>query len=76
MKGEFYSTIHDIVSQQEAWDMIIFGEDFQAELFSKHGEEYTHEELVGMRDAWKRQGISHYEGFFLRSDGMVELEEV
>jgi len=76
MKGEFYDTIHDIVSQQEAWDMILFGEDFQAELTLKHGEEYTYEELESMQKEWKTQGISHYEGFFLRSDGMVELEEV
>jgi len=75
MRGEFYNSIHDIVSQDEAWDMILFGEDFLSELRGKYGDDYQHVHVESQKEEWKAQGISHYEGFFLRSDGMVELAE-
>jgi len=75
MRGEFYNSIHDIVSQQDAWDMILCGDDFMMEAYLKHGYGVTDEQIEDLEKHWQNAGISHYEGFFLRSDGMVELAE-
>ena len=75
MKGEFYDTV-EIVSKEDAWDAIIdyHLDDIISEMDQLDTSMSDSEKWNITLSNWYDQGISHYEGWYLRKDGRVERE--
>ena len=85
MKGELYSEISEIISQKDAWSRIIGSVEFDTELYQiiEDAEDEnedclsdsTESEIAKKLEAtWRKNGISAHFGYYLRKDGMVEVE--
>ena len=85
MKGEHYDEISEIISQKDAWSRIIGSVEFDTELYQiiedaedEKGDvlsDSAESEIAEKQEAtWRKNGISAHFGYYLRKDGMVEVE--
>lgn len=74
-EGEYYDRISKIVTQDEAWDIILSSDAFKEELKERMEEiDNSYEQIRSeLEDLWRHEGISFYDGFYKRLDGRVEV---
>ena len=85
MPGLYYDKVDEIMTQTQAWDYLFASHAFNDELQNEVNAQEEEGKITltpsdieriekQQQDEWKANGISHYLGYYLRVDGLVETE--